>query len=173
MSGCLRGGLALEGVYNHEAAAGEVPGSFTRRLRPSRLLCIDSALGACGPAPHTLARRSHPDREAGTRPGGLWEAGYARYIGVSSFDAKKLEEAIHAMRRAEIVVDRVHYSVLYRRRVGEELLSYAIRENVAIQAYTPLERCRVARHPKIVKVARRTGRTPVRVALNYLVSRSR
>ena len=61
---------------------------------------------------------------------------------MSNFNAKKLEEAIHAMRRAEIVVDQVHYSALYKRCVGEELLPYAIRENVTIQAYTPLERCR-------------------------------
>ena len=44
--GACREGLALEDVYNHEAAAGEVSGSFTRRLRLSRLLCVDLMLGA-------------------------------------------------------------------------------------------------------------------------------
>lgn len=48
--------------------------------------------------------------------------GYARYIGVSNFDDRELEEALHATASAEIVVDQVHYSVLHRRWVEEKLL---------------------------------------------------
>ena len=103
----------------------------------------------------------------------LWEEGYARHIGVSNFDAHELREAIYATKRAEIAVDQVHYSVLHKKSVEEELLPLALREGVTIQAYTPLERCRVSEHPVVKRVAERTGKTPVQVALNYLISRPR
>ena len=99
--------------------------------------------------------------------------GYARYIGVSNFDHRQLGEALEATASAEIVADQVHYSVLRRGEVEEKLLPLALRNNVTIQAYTPLERGLVARHPVVRRVAERLGRTPVQVALNYLISRPR
>ncbi len=103
----------------------------------------------------------------------LWERGYARYIGVSNFDARQLQEALQATKRAEISVDQVHYSVLHKRLVEEELLPLALKEGVTIQAYTPLERCAVSKHPIVRRVAEELGKTPVQVALNYLISRPR
>ncbi len=103
----------------------------------------------------------------------LWEKGYTRYIGVSNFDARLLQEALYATRKAEISVDQVHYSVLHKDDVERELLPLAIREAVTIQAYTPLERCAVSRNPVIRRVALEAGKTPVQVALNYLISRPR
>ncbi len=99
--------------------------------------------------------------------------GYARYIGVSNFDKEELLEAIHATASAEIVVDQVHYSVLHRWPEASSLLKTAIENNVTIQAYTPLERGAVARHPRLREIAERLGKTPVQVALNYLISRPR
>ncbi len=103
----------------------------------------------------------------------VYGRGYARYIGVSNFDASELLEAIHATASAEIVVDQVHYSILHRRHVERELLPVALEHGVTIQAYTPLERCAVSRNPVVVEAARRLGKTPVQVALNYLISRPR
>jgi diketogulonate reductase-like aldo/keto reductase len=103
----------------------------------------------------------------------VYGRGYARYIGVSNFDAQELLEAIHATSHTDIVVDQVHYSVISRRYVEEELLPVALENNVTIQAYTPLERCEVSRNPVVREVARAVGKTPVQVALNYLISRPR
>ncbi len=99
--------------------------------------------------------------------------GYARYIGVSNFDKWQLFKAIHATASAEIVVDQVHYSLLHREPETSSLLDLAIENNVTIQAYTPLERGAVARHPAARRIAERLGKTPVQVALNYLISRPR
>ena len=99
--------------------------------------------------------------------------GYARYIGVSNFDKGELIRAVHATASAEIVVDQVHYSVLYKEPERSSLLDYAIRSGVTIQAYTPLERGAVASHPVVRRVAEKAGKTPVQVALNYLISRPR
>lgn len=99
--------------------------------------------------------------------------GYARYIGVSNFSKEELLEAIHATASAEIVVDQVHYSVLHKEPETSSLLEAAVENNVTIQAYTPLERGAVARHPVLRRIAGSLGKTPVQVALNYLISRPR
>ncbi|MEM1629017.1 MAG: aldo/keto reductase, partial [Desulfurococcaceae archaeon] len=41
---------------------------------------------------------------------------------------------------------------------------------VAIQAYTPLERGSVVYNPVVRKIASRYGKTPVQIALNYVIS---
>ncbi len=97
---------------------------------------------------------------------------YTRYIGVSNFNVLELDCAIHATRRAEIVVDQVYYSV-FNRSVEDKLLPYAIKNNITIQAYTPLERGAVAHHSVLEDIGRKYGKTPVQVALNYLISHYR
>ena len=103
----------------------------------------------------------------------VYGKGYARYIGVSNFGKEELLRAITATASAEIAVDQVHYSVLHKTPETSSLLRAAIENHVTIQAYTPLERGQVARHPALRRIAERLGRTPVQVALNYLISRPR
>ncbi len=98
--------------------------------------------------------------------------GLARYIGVSNFNVIELNRAIHATRKAEIVVDQVRYSILYR-DIEKDLLPYAIRNNVTIQAYTPIEYGQVANNPIVRSIAEKYGKTPIQVALNFLISRPR
>ncbi|BEP17917.1 aldo/keto reductase [Pyrofollis japonicus] len=104
----------------------------------------------------------------------VYGKGYARYIGVSNFDARELLEAVHATSMTEIVVDQVHYSVLHRAE-AEEILETILRENlnITIQAYTPLERGAVARNKVVREIAEKYGKTPVQVALNFLIARPR
>ncbi len=103
----------------------------------------------------------------------LVEEGLTRYIGVSNFSPGELAAAASATRKADIVADQVHYSVLHKGFVEERLLPKALELGVTIQAYTPLERCEVSKSSVVKEVARRAGRTPVQVALNYLISRPR
>ena len=98
--------------------------------------------------------------------------GLARYIGVSNFDLEELEQAIHATKKAEIVVNQVHYSVL-NKSVEKELLPYCIKQGITIQAYTPLEKGKVAEIPVLREIGEKYGKTPIQVALNYLISRPR
>ncbi len=98
--------------------------------------------------------------------------GLSRYIGVSNFDLIDLGKALSYTRKADIVVNQVHYSVL-ERSIEKDLLPYCIRNNITIQAYTPLERGRV-RHLRIIKeLSRKYNKTPIQIALNYLISHSR
>ncbi len=101
----------------------------------------------------------------------LLEEGIARYIGVSNFDVEELEEAVSSLRRGEIVLNQVRYSVLTKQYVEEVLLKKALNLGVSIQAYTPLEKGYVAKHPAIREIAEEVRKTPVQVALNYVISR--
>jgi diketogulonate reductase-like aldo/keto reductase len=59
------------------------------------------------------------------------------------------------------------------RSVEKDLLSYAIREGITIQAYTPIEKGSVARVDKVREIAAKYNKTPIQVALNYLISKPR
>jgi len=100
------------------------------------------------------------------------EEGLCRYIGVSNFSREEIERGRHVLRKHDIVVDQVKYSVLDR-SVEKDLLSYAIREGITIQAYTPIEKGSVARVDKVREIATKYNKTPIQVALNYLISKPR
>lgn len=98
--------------------------------------------------------------------------GLARYIGVSNFNLSELKKAIKATRKAEIVVNQVYYSV-FNKNIEKDLLPYAIKSGITIQAYTPLEKGAVISNKTVRSIAEKLGKTPVQVALNYLISRPR
>ncbi len=98
------------------------------------------------------------------------DQGLTRYIGVSNFTREELEEAINSTSKYDIVVNQVKYSMLDK-EVEADLLKYCIESRVTIQACTPIEKGRVNDVKVIRELARKYGRTPVQVALNYLISR--
>ncbi len=96
--------------------------------------------------------------------------GLCRYIGVSNFNLSELIEALSSTSKYDIVVDQVKYNV-YHRVIERDLLPYAIREGIAIQAYTPLESGSVANDAKLASIGSKYGKTAVQVALNFLICR--
>ena len=98
--------------------------------------------------------------------------GLTRYIGVSNFTLDELRRAREALRKHDIVVNQVKYSIVDR-AVEQDLLPYAVKEGITIQAYTPLERGAVLNSRKVRELAEKYGKTPVQVALNYLISKPR
>ncbi|MEM1740913.1 MAG: aldo/keto reductase [Desulfurococcaceae archaeon] len=100
----------------------------------------------------------------------LAEKGLTRYIGVSNFDLPQLRKAMESTRKHEIVVNQVHYSVLNRLYVEKELLPYCVQNNIVVQAYTPLERGSVVTSTILASIASKYGKTPLQVALKYLIS---
>jgi diketogulonate reductase-like aldo/keto reductase len=100
----------------------------------------------------------------------LADEGLCRYIGVSNFTLTELRGAIEATSKYDIVVNQVKYSV-YDRSVERDLLPYAIREGITIQAYSPLERGLVVNDKELLKIGSKYGRTAVQVSLNFLISR--
>jgi aryl-alcohol dehydrogenase-like predicted oxidoreductase len=83
-----------------------------------------------------------------------WSLGLTGYIGVSNFNASQLREAVSCTRRAEIIVDQVHYSLAHR--VPEHrLLPTASELGVTIMAWGPLAKGALAGKRKADNMARR------------------
>lgn len=102
----------------------------------------------------------------------LAEKGLTRYIGVSNFKGNALMEAFTSVKKHQIVMDQVKYSILDK-RVEDDTLPLCIENKITVQAYTPLEKGAILENEVIAKVAKKYGKTMVQVALNYLISRPR
>ena len=99
----------------------------------------------------------------------LVERGLLRHIGVSNFDVSQLEAAQAALRRERILCNQVLYH-LGDRDVEAALLPFCERTGIAVVGYTPLARGGFLRGV-VAEIARKHGRTPRQVALNFLTRR--
>jgi diketogulonate reductase-like aldo/keto reductase len=91
------------------------------------------------------------------------ELGLARSVGVSNFGARELHEVI-AAGAIPPAVNQVQFSALQYRRA---LLDACRRQNVALEAYSPLGTGRHLSDTTVNRVAQRVGRTPAQVLLRW------
>lgn len=104
----------------------------------------------------------------------LIDEGKTRYIGVSNFSAKQVEEAQSSLRKYELVSDQVSYS-FFDRKPEAELLPYCRKNNLTLIAYSPLGKGAVnsstdKRLTKIDELAARYNKTRAQILLNWLVN---
>lgn len=93
----------------------------------------------------------------------LRDAGKVAHVGVSNFPAAQLRRACEL---GPVACDQVEYHPF----LGQDVLLAAARElGVAVVAYAPIARGRVARDPVIREIAERHGRSPTQVALRWLL----
>jgi diketogulonate reductase-like aldo/keto reductase len=95
--------------------------------------------------------------------------GRTRFVGVSNLDVSQLEAARRALGRERLACNQVLYH-LRDRSVEKDVLPHCERRQIAVVGYTPLARGGFLRGP-IADIARRHGRTPRQVALNFLTRR--
>jgi diketogulonate reductase-like aldo/keto reductase len=104
----------------------------------------------------------------------LVERGKIRYIGVSNFSVKQLEEARASMKKYDVVSDQVEYN-LYTREAEKELIPYCEKEKITVIAYSPLGHGELLRdsgiRAELEKIGKAHGKTWVQVALAWLVSK--
>lgn len=109
----------------------------------------------------------------------LVDRGLVRFIGVSNFYLKNLEEAQAALSHHGIVSNQVKYSLLDR-EIEEEILPYCQKNRITVMAYSPLARGALASKPllknrqamgALQRIAREGGKTMAQVALNWCVSK--
>ncbi|MDD1768042.1 MAG: aldo/keto reductase, partial [Methanomassiliicoccales archaeon] len=65
--------------------------------------------------------------------------GKIRYVGLSNFGVKDMEEARSALSSIDIVSDQIHYSLLAREPEKDGTIEYCRRNNIGIIAWSPLE----------------------------------
>ncbi len=102
----------------------------------------------------------------------LVERGKVRYVGMSNFSPRELEEARRAFAPGEIVSNQLEYN-LFDRGVEDKVLPLFVEESLTLIAYSPLHRGRVApgieRQEVLSQIASEHGRSPAQVALNWIV----
>ena len=105
----------------------------------------------------------------------LIDDGLIKFMGVSNFDSRLLMEAMGAAKKHEVVADEVKYN-LSDRFVERNLMPVAVRENIAIIAYSPLGTGSLLNPSSkgfevLSRVASKYGKTPAQVALNWLIGK--
>ena len=100
----------------------------------------------------------------------LIEEGFIRYWGLSNVTVEKIKEARECAKKYDIAAVENVYN--YINRLDEyEALPYAQREGLLYIAASPLARGLVVENYRLRQVAQRLGKTPVQVALRWLMDK--
>ena len=110
----------------------------------------------------------------------LASEGTVKYIGVSNFNVRQLQEAQRSMTNHPIVSNQVLYN-LKDRDIERDLLPYCQEQRINVIAYTPLADGSLASKPRFTgklnkgistlqQVAAEAGKTMAQVALNWCTS---
>jgi diketogulonate reductase-like aldo/keto reductase len=100
----------------------------------------------------------------------LVSEGKLRYVGISNFNLKQIEEARAALSKAELSAVQLDYSLIHR-DVEKDILPYCDREGIALLAYFPLGHGRLVSNRKLDRVAVAHGKTMAQVALRWLAQK--
>ncbi len=175
-------GRAVRGIRDRVFIATKVSGSHLRYDQVLR--AAEQSLKRLGMSCIDLYQVHWPDprvpiRETMRAMETLVDAGKVRFIGVSNFSLKELQEAQEALPKHRIVCNQVLYSLLDR-EIEADLLSYCQRAKVTVMAYSPLARGRLASKPGLrprlattvlQDIARETGKSVAQVALNWCTAK--
>jgi diketogulonate reductase-like aldo/keto reductase len=99
-----------------------------------------------------------------------------KFIGVSNFNLKELQEAEQALQNERIACNQVLYNLGYR-AIEKRILPYCTKQGIAVVGYSPFGHGNFyspqsTKGKVIVEIANRHGRTPRQVTLNFLSSYS-
>jgi 2,5-diketo-D-gluconate reductase B len=97
----------------------------------------------------------------------LQEQGSVRYVGVSNFSPRLVEEAT---RHAEVFCNQVEY---HPYKVQDELLEQATETDYLLTAYRPIAKGDVLEDHTLREIGKAHGKTPVQVALRWLIQQEK
>lgn len=97
--------------------------------------------------------------------------GKARFVGVSNFSVKKIEEARSYLSKVDISAVQNEYSLIWRDDEGS-VIPYCEKERIAYMAYSPLgagSLFKDSRFSEIEALSKKYGKSPVAVSLNWVI----
>jgi diketogulonate reductase-like aldo/keto reductase len=99
------------------------------------------------------------------------QEGYTKYIGVSNFSSKHIQEAQKHLKEHYIIADQVEYSLLDQ-KPRTNLLPYLKSTNRTLIAYSPLAKGILTKinQETLLDIAHKYMKTPAQVALNWVIS---
>jgi 2,5-diketo-D-gluconate reductase B len=139
-------------------AAKDVLRSVEESLRKLRLDHVDLLL-------IHWPSRTVPMAETLAAMAGLREAGKTRFLGVSNFTVKLLDEAI-GRHGADLLCNQVEYHPFLSQRA---VLAAAHRHGLMLTAYSPVARGRVNDDLTLKGLAAKYGKTPAQISLRWLM----
>jgi len=95
----------------------------------------------------------------------LQNAGKVKYIGVSNFSVKQMQEAIEVS-ETPIFTNQVEYNPYNNQ---QKILEFCQKQDVALTAYTPLARNRIAKDKTVQNLGSKYGKTPAQITLRWLI----
>ncbi len=101
----------------------------------------------------------------------LFMEGKIRFIGVSNFCTRDLEEAMSYLSHTDIVSNQVLYNVRDR-NIEEELLPFCKKNGITVIAYRPLGKGALLKEPyrsRLEEIGKKYGKTAVQVAVNWVI----
>jgi diketogulonate reductase-like aldo/keto reductase len=99
----------------------------------------------------------------------LVEQGLVRNIGVCNMTPNRFNEA-QKHTKNKLVCNQVHYNVQYREIEKTGVLKQCQNDDVMLVAWRPLQKGTLLNSPLLDELARRYGKTPAQVAINWLIS---
>ncbi len=108
----------------------------------------------------------------------LLDEGMIRSFGLSNFPVKLMIE-VTKLTDYPIITNQVEYNLVtrnngrYNKNVESEIVPYCIENNISITAWRPVIKGETAAlsHPLVTGLAAKYGKTPMQIALNWLVNR--
>ncbi|MEM1644259.1 MAG: aldo/keto reductase [Ignisphaera sp.] len=100
----------------------------------------------------------------------LVDKGLARYIGLSNFKLRELSKSLELLSKHNIAAVQYKYNVIDK-KVERDILKFAIDKSITFLACSPLEKGTIVRNPKLAALSSKYRKSPVQIALNYLISR--
>jgi diketogulonate reductase-like aldo/keto reductase len=100
----------------------------------------------------------------------LAEEGMIKNIGVSNFGTESFKKA-QACARNKIVLNQVHYNLIFREPFVEGLLDFCQANDIMLEAWRPIEEGSLANSGIEIldRMAEKYGKTQVQIAINWLV----
>lgn len=141
---------------------------FERTLKNTGLDYLDAyIINAPGPFDDLDGDYDEGNIEAYQALESLYREGRVKAIGVSQFPIRLLELILT---RCEIV-PHVHQISYFIGHTRDDLVSYALKHNILIQAFSPLAKGYLLNHPALVISAQSLKVSPAQLALNYIIQK--
>lgn len=101
-----------------------------------------------------------------------------RSFGLSNFPVKLMKQ-VASLTDFPIITNQVEYNLvtrnngMYTRNVESEIFPYCLENNISLTAWRPVIKGETAAltHPDVTRLAAKYGKTPMQIALNWLVNR--
>jgi diketogulonate reductase-like aldo/keto reductase len=109
------------------------------------------------------------------------DEGFTRFIGVANFSLSLLKDAESKLEKHRLVADQVYYNVTRTHKTYfgdlsvDDLYSYCRNKDMTLIAWSPLEQGKLTKpgFPVLDEIAKKYGKTPAQVSLNWLISKER